>query len=137
MHWNDIPFRPPPGTLRRFGIFGFLLLSGLGGWQAWHDRWVLGATLLAVAIVLFVMALVRPAALQPIFAGLMVATFPLNWVMSHVVMGLVFYGIFTPLGLFFRVIGRDVLARRFQPTRSSYWTKKPRPEGIRSYFRQS
>ena len=47
-----------------------------------------------------------------------------------------FFFMLTPVGLFFRLTGKDPLHRRFDPEASSYWTD-PRPRrGKESYFRQ-
>lgn len=45
--------------------------------------------------------------LRPIYVAWMVAAFPIGWTISLVVMAAMFYGLFTPIGLFFRLIGRD------------------------------
>ena len=55
---------------------------------------------------------------------------------SHLLLLILFYAMFVPLGLFFRLIGRDALARR-RPDRSTHWLPKPTPSDVRSYFRQS
>jgi hypothetical protein len=41
------------------------------------------------------------------------------------------------VAIIFKLIGRDVLARRFRPEQDSYWTDKRGGEDLRSYFRQS
>jgi len=47
-----------------------------------------------------------------------------------------FYGVFTPVALVFRLIGRDALSRRRRPDLDSYWQPKPPAAGPRSYFKQ-
>ena len=50
---------------------------------------------------------------------------------------LLLYGLlFTPIALFFRMTGRDVLDRR-RPATASYWKPKPAARDKRAYFRQS
>ena len=49
----------------------------------------------------------------------------------------VFYGVFTPVALLFKVIGRDALARRPQPGKETYWLPKASARDIHSYFHQS
>ena len=75
-------------------------------------------------------------AVAPVFVGWMVLVYPVGWLASHLLLACVYYGLFTPLGLFFRVIGRDVLGRRFRRDQDSYWAVKPGAEDVRSYFRQ-
>jgi hypothetical protein len=138
MLWSDIPFHPPITTLRRFSTAGALLFAGLA--CSAYFLWTNGAIALVsagVALTVGLLGMVRPAALRPVFVGLLVLTFPLNWLVSHLLLALVFYCLLTPLGLLFRLFGRDTLGRRFQPARESYWAAKPAADGPRSYFRQS
>ena len=51
-------------------------------------------------------------------------------------MAVLFYGVFTPIGLFFRLIGRDPLHRRFQPEADTYWVARRPATDVRRYFRQ-
>jgi len=55
---------------------------------------------------------------------------------SHVVLALLFFGILTPVALFFRLTGRDPLTRRFEPERESYWTDLSETIETKDYFRQ-
>jgi hypothetical protein len=117
---------------------GALLFAGLAG--AAYFLWANGTIALALAVLavaIGLLGMVRPAALRPVFVGLLVLTFPLNWLASRLLLALVFYCLLTPLGLLFRLFGRDALGPRFQPARESYWTTKPAAGGLRSYLRQS
>ncbi len=137
MRWSDIPFNPPTKTLRRFGAAGFVILSALAGWQWSQERPIAAATLAGLALMFAVVGLVWPGALRPVFVGLMVLGFPLNWLMSRLVLAVVFYCLFTPVALMFRLVGRDAMGRRPGPSQDTYWVAKPRADGVRSYFRQS
>jgi hypothetical protein len=138
MRWSDIPFHPPITTLRWFAAVTVLLLSGLASSALFF--WGNGAVALALAglaLPVGLLGVARPAALRSVFVGLVVLTFPLSWLVSRLLLVLVFYCLLTPLGLLFRLFGRDALGRHFQPDRESYWTTKPAADGLRSYFRQS
>jgi hypothetical protein len=137
MHWSEIPFRPPVSTLRWFAVTWLLLLCGLAGVALGRGSVGLALALAGLALAFGPVGIAYPPAVRPLYVGLMVLTFPLNWVFSRLLLALVFYCIFTPLGLLFTIIGRDVLARRFRPEQASYWADKPSGDGIRSYFRQS
>jgi len=47
-----------------------------------------------------------------------------------------YYGIITPVALFFRIRGRDLLRRKPTAAPTSFWLPKETPEDVRSYFRQ-
>jgi hypothetical protein len=55
----------------------------------------------------------------------------LNKVVSPVVMGVIFFVIFAPVGIFFRLTGRDALRRSFERDLTTYWIdrKPPGPDG--------
>jgi hypothetical protein len=138
MRWSDIPFRPPTTTLRWFAAFALLFLAGLAGWQFLvRDGRLLPGGLLALAVLAGLLGWLFPVALRPVFVGWMVLVFPVGWLTSHLVLGFLFYCIFTPVGLFFKLVGRDALCRRFPGQQDTYWTDKPAAEDVRRYFRQS
>jgi hypothetical protein len=115
-----------------------VFFAGLAGWQWFrNDRLILALVLLGLAVTIGPLGLLKPHAIRPIFVGWMCLAFPIGWVVSHVVLACVYYGVFTPISVCFRLIGRDALARRHRPDRSTYWTPKPAAHDVRSYFRMS
>ena len=70
--------------------------------------------------------------LRPIYVGWMVLAFPIGWTVSQVILAVMFFGLFTPIGLVFRLIGRDPLHRARRPGVESYWTPKPTPADLRT-----
>jgi hypothetical protein len=61
---------------------------------------------------------------------------PIGWVISHFVLAVLLYGLFTPIGLFFRLVGRDALAIKRDSKRETYWNAHRVTADIRRYFRQ-
>ena len=51
----------------------------------------------------------------------MTGAFALGFVMTRVILTVAFVVLFVPVGLVFRVIGRDVLRQRPDPEAASYW----------------
>jgi hypothetical protein len=138
MRWSDIPFHPSSRTLRQFAVLCLVVFPAIACWRFLRHGDVLGPCLfLALAFTLGPLGLVWPRLLRPVFIGWMVVVFPIGWLVSHLVLAVLFYGLFTPLGLIFRLAGRDALARRRKPGQNSYWTPKPPARDVRSYFRQS
>ena len=66
----------------------------------------------------------------------MAVTFPIGWVISHLLLGLIYYGMFTPLALFFRLVGRDALKLKIDRNAASYWIETPTNPDPANYFRQ-
>lgn len=137
MRWSDLRLHPPLPTLRWFAGYVVVLLVGLAIWR-WHHDDELGTLVLSsFAAAVATIGTVCPARMRPIFATAMIATFPIGWLVSHMLLALIFFGMFLPLGLIFRLIGRDALALRFRPEYESYWVNKPAAPDVRSYFRQA
>jgi hypothetical protein len=126
MNWSEIPWRPTARTLRQFAAL-WLVFAGLLGWR------VGGAPLAALAVAVGVAGLLRPALVRPLFVGLMVVTAPVGWLVSRLLLALLFYGLFTPVGVLFRLLGRDALELR-RPDRPSYWAPKATPSDPRRYL---
>ncbi len=110
-------------ALRTFGwqIGGIFLL--IGGVLAWH--WGAFGTLVMILLglggVLLVVGLSFPAALRPIYKLWMGLALVLGFVMSHVLLAVVFFGLVTPIGLVMRLFGHDPLSRRVAPPGGTYW----------------
>ena len=137
MQWSEVTKAPPQKMLRQFGGLLLLVFVGLAVWRVWNGRadgWA--AALAVVGVTLGVCGLVRPSSVRWIYTGWMVAAFPIGWTISWLVLALLFYGVFTPVALAFRLRGRDALRLRRRNERS-YWTAKAPPPGVASYFRQS
>jgi hypothetical protein len=62
----------------------------------------------------------------------------LNRIVSPIVLGVIFYGLFTPVAWGMRLAGRDALKRRFEPPARTYWVDRdppgPDPAGLPHQF---
>ncbi|MEC8658782.1 MAG: SxtJ family membrane protein [Verrucomicrobiota bacterium] len=50
--------------------------------------------------------------------------YPIGWIVSHLVMTLLYYVVFTPVGLLMRATGHDPLTRSFDSGMKSYWFER-------------
>lgn len=137
MQWSDIPRNPSNRTLRQFAGLWLLFFGVL---STWHGiilgRTAFGASLAILAAVVGTIGLLRPRSVRWIFVGWMMAAFPIGWLISRIVLALVFYGCFTPLALLFRLRGRDPLGLKRQPDAATYWQPKPIVTDLNRYFQQ-
>lgn len=108
---------------------GWLLLRRTGSEQAATTVWVLGG---ALALVYAAVARWRRA----IFVGISLATFPIGWVVSHLLLVVIFVLVVTPTALALRVVGRDPLGRRPDPSATTYWAPLAVDDDVRRSFRQ-
>ena len=136
MNWSDVTREPAPRLLRQFAALSLVIFGGLAAWRAASgaiDGWMWG--LATAAVVIGGVGLIAPRAIRWVFTGWMIVAFPIGWLISRIVLAVLYFVVFTPVALFFRVIGRDALHRRTR-TRQTYWTAKPAPSDVKSYFRQ-
>ncbi|HEX3449234.1 MAG TPA: SxtJ family membrane protein [Isosphaeraceae bacterium] len=137
MHWSDIPFDPPRTTLRQFAGLWLVFFGGMALWQGLARGRVGQALVLAlIAVTIGPLGMVRPDWMRWVYVGWMILAFPIGWTVSQVMLAVMFFGLFTPIGLLFRLVGRDSLHRARSPERSSYWSPKPAPADLRRYFKQ-
>jgi hypothetical protein len=136
MRWSDIQFNPTLRTLRQFAALWVIAFAGMALWQ-WlrHDYRVLAGALATLTLV-GVWGCWRPGDLRPIFVGWMVLVFPIGWTVSLLVLATLFFAVFTPIGLFFRLTGRDFLGLRRDPAAASYWEPMKLNTDPKSYLNQ-
>jgi Saxitoxin biosynthesis operon protein SxtJ len=120
-----------PYTRRQLRDFG-LLVGGIFGliglwpllWRQQSPRlWAL-----TLFVVLVPPALVAPRVLAPAYRAWMKLAEVLAWVNTRILLGVVFYGVVTPIGLVMRLLGRDPMRRQFERDGESYRVAcTPRP----------
>jgi len=73
---------------------------------------------------------------RAIYVAMMAVTLPIGFVVSLILMAVFFFGLITPVGLVFRLIGRDAMRRRFDPDASTYWIPHQQATNAERYFQQ-
>ena len=137
MQWSDIPFDPSRKTLRQFAGLWLVFFGGMALWQTLvKGHPTFGLSIAGLALAVGLAGLARPNWVRFIYVGWMILAFPIGWTISQVMLLVMFYGLFTPVGLLFRLIGRDPLQRVRSSGRESYWAPKPAPADLRRYFKQ-
>jgi hypothetical protein len=136
-----IDLSPKPEFLRQFAlvtIVGLPLLTAavlrIAGVFAWDHL----ALLVAGAVALLQCTLAFAGWLhltRVVYVLLMCVSFPIGFVVSNVLLVAIYFLVFTPIGLVFRLIGRDMMGRRLEPSRTSYWHQRPAPRPLASYFK--
>jgi len=134
----EINWHPKRKELRNFGIIAMIasaiislllyLLKDLG------IQWILVITCIGFAI--FLCSLISAGLTRIIYIVLILITLPIGWVMSFILLAIFYFLILTPLGLVFRLTGRDPLHRKFDSMTESYWLRRQPPDTIDRYFHQ-
>ena len=142
-----INLSPEPRVLRQFawvGLFGLPLLTAFvvktargQAWsdvELWSDAAVLAVLALA-AVALIALELGSGALARALFVTLSAVAIPIGFVVSHVLIALVYYFVVTPIAMVFRLTGRDVLGKRLDPGMTSYWHERRGARSASSYFK--
>jgi hypothetical protein len=90
----------------------------------------------AVGGVLAAMGMLRPRWLRPLLTMSNAVTKLVVIIVHEAVLLFAYYLVFVPVGLAFRLIGRDVLHLKIDRSATTYWHEKKRPGGASSYFRR-
>lgn len=122
--------------LRQFAGLWLLFCAGLASWHLFHGHSVRALVFGALALTVGPLGLVVPEAIRPVFLALSALTRPIGVVMTRLMLGALFYVLFTPLALLFRLAGRDALGRTRADSRTTYWTPRPPVTDTRRYLRQ-
>ena len=122
--------------LRKFAITVGIVLGLLGGLFFWRGR-DYDSYFLILSAALLLLGLVVPILLKPIHKVWMVLAVFLGWLMTRVILSVLFYLVVTTIGLLARLFGKDFLDLKFGRNADSYWIPKERIEFKRSdYERQ-
>jgi len=131
------PFAPTSRILRQFGALWIVFFGVLAAWQGFHhERRALGIALGILAVTIGPLGIAAPRLIRPIFIGWMGLAYPIGWIVSRLVLGILFYGLFTPVAFVFRIMGRDELRLRAHPEATTYWSSKPQAADKAHYLRQ-
>lgn len=126
-------------AVRSFGLVVGTVLLGIAGFFLWKSSWTMhpvvlwlggtGATLIGFGLIL-------PAALRPLYRVWMGLALVLGFVMTRVLLTVVFYLAVVPTGGLLRLFGKDPLERKWGA--SSYWIAKEyvddSPQRLEKYY---
>ena len=134
--FQHVKWQPDKRELRRFAVAMLVGFSLLGLFAAWRAKevgnasillWGIGVTL---AIAAFIPKLNRVA-----YLGVYLPTSIIGYVVSNVILALMFFLLITPLGIILRLMGKDLLQQR-RPKQQEMWTPVKTVKTEDSYYRQ-
>jgi hypothetical protein len=118
---------------RRFGALFAVLFALLGLAPLLHHRPVRWWSL-AAAVLFCLAGLAAPKLLAPVNRLWFRFGLVLHRIVSPLMMAVIFYGVITPVGLVFRLTGKDPLRLRRDRASATYWIPReprgPAPEGF-------
>jgi hypothetical protein len=121
---RDMTLKP----LRSFGLIVGGIFALIGLWPAVARGEVFRLWALVLAGLLILPALICPRYLQLPHRLWMTLGEGLGWLNTRIILGVVFYVLFTPVGWVMRLRGKDLMRRRWEPAANTYRVaRQPRP----------
>ena len=109
--------------LRKFGLTMGIVLGLLGGFTWWRGKGYFYYFFI-ISTLFFFFAFAFPSALKLVNKAWMTLAILMSWVMTRVILSLLFYLGITPMGFLARLFGKDFLGLKFNKnTAKSYWIK--------------
>lgn len=135
---TEIHTDPSPRELRWFGLALLAFFTILGGILRYHlgpNPWSRGLWIAGLVVTVLYYGI--PPLRRPTFVAWSYLTYPLGWLLTQLVLLVVYYGVLTPIGLLRRLAGADPMQRKLEPDRDSYWERRREPRADpERYFRQ-
>jgi hypothetical protein len=121
---------------KKFGITMGIILSVIGFFLLWKKNNNYNY-ILFLAAAFFITGLILPSILRPIYKAWMALAVVMNFIMTRVIMAVIFYLIVTPTGLIASLTGKKFLDMKIDKSAKSYWIIREKTNKLKSdYERQ-
>lgn len=120
--------------LRQFGLLVGAVFTVIGLWPLVFRGEPLRLWAVGIGGLLIAFGGILPQVLRPVHTGWMWIGHILGWVNTRILLGIVFYALVTPIGLVFRLMGKDTMRRAFAESSTTYRVvRSPRPHSHMKY----
>jgi Saxitoxin biosynthesis operon protein SxtJ len=134
--FQHVKWRPDARELRRFAIAMLIGFTVLGLLSAWRSNGIgTGAIVLWSIGVFLATAAFVPRLGRVAYLAVYLPTSIIGYVVSHVILTLMFFIVITPLGIILRLMGKDLLQQRRQKHKTG-WMPVNGVKSEDSYYRQ-
>ena len=135
----SLNLKPKKKNLTDFGDIALAMLTVMGLFLLWREKVSTRGLVIfcLVGLVLYTASRISTTLIKPVYLTLIVVTFPIGWVMSHLVMAIFYYGVITPVALFFKFKKRDALCRGYDTQAKTYWLPYDKKRTTKDYFNQT
>lgn len=108
---------------RKFGLTVGLFLLIVGAILYWFDLNFIIPVLL-IGSLLTLLGLILPILLRPIYIIWMSFAVIAGFIMTRLILTLIFYLIFSPVGVLLRILGKDLLEQKIDNSAETYWRSR-------------
>ena len=120
---------------RKFGFFFTLVFAVAAAYFFEAVKMTWAYAFIAAALVFLIVTLVKSDALLPLNKLWMRLGLLLGMIVSPIVLGVIFFGLFTPIAILMRLSGRDELRLKFTQ-KKSHWITRSEPIKSESFENQ-
>jgi hypothetical protein len=114
--------------LRQFGLLVGAVFTVMGLWPLVFRGEPLRLWAVGIGGLLIAFGGILPQLLAPIHKGWMWVGHILGWINTRILLGIMFYALVTPMGIVFRLMGKDTMRRAFAESSTTYRVvRSPRP----------
>ncbi len=122
---------PTEDTIKQHRSFGLMvggIFIAIGVWPLIRRGEDIRLWAVILGSLLVVLGLLIPGRLGPIYKAWMAVGHILGWVNTRIILGVIYYGLLTPMGLVMRLAGRDAMRVHDDVSASTYRVvRSPRP----------
>jgi len=101
-----------------------LVLLGTLLWIFKLDFWPTVFWIYLAAVAVFLWGLIHPESLKPVYCAWSYFTRCIAFIITSLILAVVFYIGFTGVGLLRKAFGKDPMHRKYDPAASSYWIQR-------------
>jgi hypothetical protein len=114
--------------LRSFALLTGGIFTAFGLWPALFRHQSPRLWVLVAASLLFGLGVLCPQRLRLVYRIWMAIGHALGWINTRIILGAMFYGFITPMGLILRWMAKDPMQRGFEKNTNTYRVlRQPRP----------
>jgi hypothetical protein len=110
--------------VRKFGLTIGIFLLLIAGFLFWKQRPSFPYfAYIGAGFALF--GLIAPMLLKPIYKAWMSFAVVMGFIMTRVILTVLYFGMFTPIAFVAKILGKDLLEERWDKNATTYWVKRP------------
>ena len=113
---------------RNFGLVFFIVFLIVGIWPLTNEEpfriWSV-----IISSVFLVLGLMNSKLLTPLNKLWFKFGMILGAIVAPIVMGVIFFLVVTPIGLVMKIMGKDLLNKKYDKAKKTYWIKRDKPFG--------
>ena len=113
---------------RNFGLVFFIVFLILGLWPITNGEEI-RIWLILLAFIFLILGIMESKLLSPLNRLWFKFGIMLGAIVAPIVMGAIFFIVVTPIGIVMSIIGKDLLNKKHDKKKETYWIKRIKPIG--------